>query len=173
MPVEYIANFLPIDDRIGTAGQPSETELRDAAASGYTAVVNLGLLDPRYCLADEAGLATALGLRYFHIPVQFDAPKIDDFREFLAAMDECDGAKVLVHCAANYRVSSFMAVYGEMKLGWTREQGDAHARKLWPLNETWTSFLETCRRELLADGEPLVENAAVPAGNARPLAENG
>ena len=47
MPVEHIANFLPIDDRIGTAGQPSETELREAASDGYTAVVNLGLLDPR------------------------------------------------------------------------------------------------------------------------------
>ena len=86
MPVEYIANFLPIDDRIGTAGQPSETELREAATEGYTAVVNLGLLDPRYCLADESGLVQSLGLRYHHIPVQFDAPTVEDFRKFLAAM---------------------------------------------------------------------------------------
>jgi protein tyrosine phosphatase (PTP) superfamily phosphohydrolase (DUF442 family) len=149
MPVEHIANFLPIDDRIGTAGQPSETELREAASDGYTAVVNLGLLDPRYCLADEAGLVRSLGLRYHHIPVQFDSPTVDDFRRFLAAMDECADGRVLVHCAANYRVSSFMAVYGEMKLGWTRDQGDAHARKLWPLNEVWTDFLDKCRTEVI------------------------
>jgi hypothetical protein len=85
--------------------------------------------------------------------VQFDAPTLEDFREFVAAMDECTGDKILVHCAANYRVSSFMAVYGEMKLGWTREQGDAHARKLWPLNETWSEFLASCRSELLGAGE--------------------
>ena len=154
MPVETIANFLPIDERIGTAGQPSEAELRDAASAGYTAVVNLGLLDPRYCLPDEAGLVGSLGLRYHHIPVQFDSPTIDDFRAFLAAMEECASDRVLVHCAANYRVSSFMAVYGEMKLGWTRERSDGHARTLWPLNETWAAFLERCRCELLASALP-------------------
>lgn len=149
MPVETIVNFLPIDDRIGTAGQPTEGELGEVAAAGVKTVVNLGLLDPRYCLPDEAGLAGSLGLRYHHIPVQFDAPTVDDFRAFLAAMDACEADKVLVHCAANYRVSSFMAVYGEMRLGWTREKADAHARTLWPLNETWAAFLERCRTELL------------------------
>jgi protein tyrosine phosphatase (PTP) superfamily phosphohydrolase (DUF442 family) len=149
MPVEQIKNFLPIDARIGTAGQPSETELREAAASGYTAVINLGLLDPRYCLADEAGFVRSLGIRYHHIPVLFDSPTVDDFRSFVAAMDECAKDRVLVHCAANYRVSSFMAVYGEMKLGWTREQGDAHARSLWPLNEVWAGFLDKCRSEVI------------------------
>jgi protein tyrosine phosphatase (PTP) superfamily phosphohydrolase (DUF442 family) len=152
MPVETIANFLPIDDHIGTAGQPSETELRDAAAAGYTAVINLGLLDPRYCLDDEAGLTKSLGIRYHHIPVQFDAPTVADYRKFADAMNECAHDKVLVHCAANYRVSSFMAVYGEMNLGWTRDRADEHARTLWPLNETWTEFLATCRREMI-DGE--------------------
>jgi len=161
MPIETIANFLPIDDRIGTAGQPSEDELREAAADGYRAVVNLGLLDPRYCLADEAGLVRSLGLDYHHIPVRFDAPTVEDFREFLAAMEECAGSKVLVHCAANYRVSSFMAIYGEMKLGWTRDEGDSHARTLWPLNDVWTSFLADCRRELIDQPPP------VGAGGAR------
>lgn len=151
MPVETIANFLPIDGRIGTAGQPSETELREAAESGYTAVVNLGLLDPRYCLPDEAGLVASLGLRYHHIPVQFDCPTVEDFRSFVAAMQECTNDRVLVHCAANYRVSSFMALYGEMKMGWDRQRADAHARTLWPLNDTWVAFLEQCRREVVED----------------------
>jgi protein tyrosine phosphatase (PTP) superfamily phosphohydrolase (DUF442 family) len=149
MPVETIVNFLPIDDRIGTAGQPTESELGEVAAAGFRTVVNLGLLDPRYCLADEAGLTESLGLGYHHIPVQFDAPTVDDVRAFLAAMDACAADKVLVHCAANYRVSSFMAVYGELRLGWTREKADAHARTLWPLNDTWAAFLERCRAELL------------------------
>lgn len=149
MPLETIKNFLPIDDRIGTAGQPSEEEMREVAAAGYTAVVNLGLLDPRYCLADEAGLVASLGLRYSHIPVQFDAPTLDDYRAFAAAMDGLAGEKVLVHCAANYRVSSFMAVYGEARLGWSRERSDALARSLWPLNETWQGFLESCRAALI------------------------
>jgi protein tyrosine phosphatase (PTP) superfamily phosphohydrolase (DUF442 family) len=149
MPVQSIKNFFAIDERIGTAGQPTENELRDAATDGYQVVVNLGLLDPRYCLPDEAGLVTLLGLRYHHIPVAFDAPSVDDFRAFLQAMNLSEGEKVLVHCAANYRVSAFMAVYGEKELGWSREQADRHARTLWPLNDTWAAFLQQCRSEFL------------------------
>ena len=149
MAVETMKNFVAVGDRIGTAGQPTEDELRDAAAAGYAAVINLGLLDPRYCLADEAGLVRSLGLRYEHIPVQFDAPTLADLRAFVAAMDECGEAQVLVHCAMNFRVSAFMAVYGELRLGWTRAQADAHAYSLWPLNDTWAAFLGEARRELL------------------------
>ena len=108
MPLDDIKNFLPIDARIGTAGQPTEDELREVAADGYRAVVNLGLLNPEYCLPDEAGLVASLGLQYRHIPVNFDAPAIADFEAFVAQMDAWSGERVFVHCAANFRVSSFM-----------------------------------------------------------------
>src|SRR5262249_22234359 len=114
---------------------------------GYDAVVNLGLLDPRYCLPDEAGLAALLGLAYRHIPVVFDAPAPEDFDAFVRAMDELADRKVFVHCAANFRVTSFIALYGERRLGWSREQADAHARTFWPLNDTWLDFLQTCRQQ--------------------------
>jgi protein tyrosine phosphatase (PTP) superfamily phosphohydrolase (DUF442 family) len=82
MAVTDIKNFVLIDERLATAGQPTEGQLRDVAAEGYAAVVNLGLLDPKYCLADEAGLVASLGMHYRHIPVRFDAPTVDDFRAF-------------------------------------------------------------------------------------------
>jgi protein tyrosine phosphatase (PTP) superfamily phosphohydrolase (DUF442 family) len=144
-----IRNFLAIDEDLATAGQPTEDQLRDVAAEGYAAVINLGLLDPKYCLADEAGLAASLGLRYHHIPVKFDAPTVDDFRAFVAAMDARAGAKTLVHCAANYRVSAFVALYGELRLGWPRARADELARRVWSPNETWLAFIARCRAEAL------------------------
>ena len=149
MAIEEIRNFVPVGERIGTAGQPTEAQLRDVVARGYDAVLNIGLLDPKYCLPDEAGLTAALGLQYRHVPVKFDAPTIDDFRAFLAVMDEWAGRRVFIHCAANYRVSAFMALYGEMRLGWTREQADSHARKIWAPNETWEKFLGESRSALV------------------------
>jgi protein tyrosine phosphatase (PTP) superfamily phosphohydrolase (DUF442 family) len=143
-----IRNFVPIDDRLGTAGQPTEEQLRDVAAEGYAAVINLGLLDPKYCLADEAGLVASLGMSYRHIPVRFDAPAVDDYRAFVAAMDELAGKKTFVHCAANYRVSAFVALWGELRRGWPRERADEHARRLWTLDATWLEFLERCRAEM-------------------------
>jgi protein tyrosine phosphatase (PTP) superfamily phosphohydrolase (DUF442 family) len=144
-----IKNFLPIGDRIGTAGQPTEEQLRELAAAGYQGVINLGLLDPRYCLPDEAGLVAALGMRYEHIPVRFDAPAAADFDAFLAVMDRWAAERVFVHCALNYRVSSFIALYGEARLGWTRAQADEHARRLWQPNEIWRAFLDERRAQLL------------------------
>jgi protein tyrosine phosphatase (PTP) superfamily phosphohydrolase (DUF442 family) len=143
-----IRNFLRIDERLATAGQPTEDQLREVAADGYAAVVNLGLLDPKYCLPDEAGLAASLGMAYRHIPVRFDAPAVDDFRAFVAAMDERAGAKTFVHCAANYRVSTFVALWGELRLGWSRARADELARRVWEPNETWLAFIERCRAEV-------------------------
>jgi len=87
MPIDDIKNFIAVSDRLGTAGQPSEAQLRDVADAGFEVVVNLGLLDPRYCLADEAGSVASLGLAYHHIPVDFNAPQPDDLRRFFDAMD--------------------------------------------------------------------------------------
>jgi protein tyrosine phosphatase (PTP) superfamily phosphohydrolase (DUF442 family) len=148
MPLEDIRNFVLLDGRIATAGQPTEPQLAEVAAAGYRKVINLGLLDPKYCLPDEAGTAAGLGMEYRHIPVRFDAPTVEDVQAFVASMDGWAGERVFVHCAANYRVSSFMALYGELRLGWTRAQADAHAQRLWEPNETWTRFREEARAKL-------------------------
>src|SRR5689334_16080537 len=142
MALDDVKNFVAVSDRLGTAGQPSEEQLRDVADAGFEVVVNLGLLDPRYCLADEAGSVQALGLAYHHIPVDYTSPQPDDLRRFFEAMDASSGKKVFVHCAANYRVSAFVALYGEARLGWSSEQGDVHVRRVWEPNETWTRFIE-------------------------------
>ena len=110
--------------------------------------MNLGLLDPRYCLADEAGLARALGLDYHHIPVDFGAPQLDDLKKFFDVMDAAREKKVFVHCAANYRVSGFIALYGQARLGWSTDQADTHIKRVWDLNETWKTFIEATRRAL-------------------------
>ena len=144
--LDEIKNFIAVSDRLGTAGQPSEAQLRDVADAGYDVVVNLGLLDPRYCLADEAGTVASLGLAYHHIPVDFTAPQAGDLRQFLEVMDAAAGKRVFVHCAANYRVSSFVALYGEARLGWSAGQGDAHIRRIWEPNETWSRFIADARR---------------------------
>jgi len=145
MPLDEIKNFVVVSDRLGTAGQPSEAQLRDVAAAGFDVVVNLGLLDPRYCLPDEAGTVASLGLAYHHIPVDFNAPQADDLRRFFDVMDGARDQKVFVHCAANYRVSSFVALYGEARFGWSSDQGDAHIRRIWEPNETWVRFIADAR----------------------------
>ena len=146
MPIEDIRNFVTMSDNLATSGQPSEEQVAELARAGFEVVVNLGLMDPRYCLADEAGLVGALGMMYHHIPVDFNAPQLDDLRKFFAVMDASRGRQVFVHCAANYRVSSFVALYGQARLGWSADEADAHIKRIWALNETWKAFIEMYRQ---------------------------
>ena len=144
MDLSSIRQFIEVDD-YGTAGQPTEEQLRAIAEHGYEVVVNLGLLDPKYCLPDEAGSVRQLGMAYHHIPVDFQNPTAADFDRFRQTLLGERGRKVFVHCAANLRVSCFMALFGETELGWPEEAAEAHFRKLWPPNEVWTKFFETTR----------------------------
>ena len=149
MALDDIKNFIRVSEGLGTAGQPTLAQVGEVAKAGFSAVVNLGLLDPKYCLPDEAGLVASLGMAYRHIPVSFDAPSIENFRAFVETMDGWGGKRVFAHCAANYRVSAFVALYGELRLGWTRARADEHARRLWQPNPTWRELIERCRAEVV------------------------
>ena len=150
MAIEDIKNFRQVGEVLGTAGQPSESQLREIASAGYEVVINLGLLDPRYCLPDEAGLVSDLGMEYHHIPVVFGSPRVADFERFVEVMDSCRGRKTFVHCALNWRVSAFVGLYGEMRLGWSRTTADAHMRTFWEPDEVWKELAAQCRAKTSA-----------------------
>src|ERR671918_1898800 len=96
--VTDIYNYLPIDGKLATAGQPSEEELAAVAQDGVEVVINLALHDdPRYSLADETGCVQSLGMKYVHIPVKFDGPTEEDLGRFFDAMEENRGRRMLVH----------------------------------------------------------------------------
>ena len=148
MPIEDIRNFVSVSDDLATGGQPSEQQVRELSGAGFEVIVNLGLLDPRYCLADEAGLVESLGAEYHHVPVDFTAPKSDDLDRFIDVIDASRSKRVFVHCAANYRVSAFFALYAEARLGWSSGEADAHIRRVWEPNDTWSRFIAQSRRRL-------------------------
>lgn len=142
MSIEEIKNFVPVSDCLATAGQPSEAQLADVAAAGFDVVVNLGMMDKRYCLDDEAGLVELLGMRYYHIPVEFSLPRASDLGRFFDVMDMHRDSRVLVHCAANYRVSCFVAIYGVVRLGWPLDAAHDLVHRTWQPDENWTRFME-------------------------------
>ena len=148
MTIERITSYIaPTLGAPATSGQPSVADLQELARAGVETIINLGLLDPRYCLEDEAGEVRRLGLRYVHIPVDFEAPLRSDFLRFTDALSGLEGRSVLVHCAANYRATCFVALYSEKRLGWSREQSDAYISRVWAPNSIWSAFLREMRSE--------------------------
>lgn len=143
MSVEEIFNYIQVDDHVSTAGQPTEEHLRDAAAEGFTAVINLAPVNPPYTPADEAGLARQLGLTYIYIPVAWNHPTDADFAAFEQAMSATAGQRTLIHCAANFRVTAFYALYAQKHLGWSAAEADALRDRIWAGSDypVWEAFI--------------------------------
>lgn len=153
MSTESIFNFIRISDSVATGGQPTQAQIEAARAEGVEAVVNLAPHDQQNgALPDEPGLVESLGMTYHHIPVDWTMPLKENFTAFVETMDGLGDRKVLVHCAANYRVTAFYSTYALKKLGWSEQQADALVARIWesipeiPMDETWRTFLDEIRK---------------------------
>ncbi len=151
MSTGEISNLRQVDDGLITSGQPSEDQLRAVAAEGFDTVVNLAPHDAGNALADEPGLARSLGLTYHHVPVVFANPTEADFAAFEHVMAELPpGSRVLVHCAANFRVSAFYGLYAIKHLGWSVEQAEAFRAPIWEGSDypVWEAFISSMQQRL-------------------------
>jgi protein tyrosine phosphatase (PTP) superfamily phosphohydrolase (DUF442 family) len=137
-----IYNFQEVSGVLACSGQPREGQLALIAANGYKVVINLGLLDTKYALKDEASSVKNLGLTYYHIPVLFDSPQMDSLKAFIETMNEHAGEKTLVHCAANYRASAFMGLYLFSKTEMTEEEMTDFIENIWRPDHVWEDFIE-------------------------------
>lgn len=142
--IEDAKNFRKSDDRLFTCGQPSEEQLAAARHSGVAVVINLALHDdPRYSLANERGTVESLGMIYRHIPVRFDRPTESDLLAFFEAMDEFKEENVLLHCAANYRVTAFLGLYRQLRQNWPADRAFDLMGTVWTPNEIWEEFIKS------------------------------
>ena len=134
--------FRQIGDNLGTAGQPTEAQLRSVREAGFEAVVNLALPTSDNALANEGSIVTGLGMSYVHIPVNFKAPTTKDFDAFSRVMQAFADRPIFVHCAANMRVSAFVFLYRVLhqRVPASEAKRDLHA--IWQPDDVWARFIE-------------------------------
>jgi uncharacterized protein (TIGR01244 family) len=149
--VSGIRDYRQLSERIATAGQPTQEELAAIARAGYEVVINLDVSaraqrPTSYALEDEGGLVRSLGLEYVHIPVVWEQPTKADLARFFEIMQARQDKTLFVHCAANRRVSVFMALYRILRLGWA-----VHEAYGWTFLDTmppvWRTFFEDMLKE--------------------------
>ncbi|MHB1589193.1 MAG: protein tyrosine phosphatase family protein [Metallibacterium scheffleri] len=136
-----IYNYRSCAPDLDTSGQPDEDELATIAAAGFDLIINLGLHDAEYALADEAGSVRALGMDYVHVLVAFDAPAPRDLRRYFEVMDAHPGRRIWVHCAANKRASVFVGLWLHLRRGLPRDAAFAVQRDIWQPDATWARFM--------------------------------
>jgi len=137
-----IRSFRLLGERLGTAGQPTESQFEAIRDAGFETVINLALPTSDNALAHEGSIVTSLGMSYVHFPVDFSAPASRDFRAFCQVMKAFDGRRVFVHCAANMRVSAFMFLYRVLHDQVSPAEAEADLHAIWQPDEVWTRFIQ-------------------------------
>ncbi len=143
MSVDQAFHYRGINPQLSTSGLLSPEQLAELAGEGYEAVINLLPDDSPYAIAGERDIVTDQGIDYTYIPVDFAAPTAEDFEQFVSAMQANGERKLMVHCAANYRVSAFFGIYGVKHLGWSVEQAYEFITAIFDLSEkpVWERFV--------------------------------
>ena len=137
-----IYNFRTINERLGTAGQPTEAQFQLIRDAGFEGVINLALPTSDNALASEGSIVTGLGMFYVHIPVDFKAPTAQDFRAFCGVMEAVEDRRVFVHCAANMRVSAFVFLYRVLHQRVSASEAERDLHAIWQPDDVWHRFIQ-------------------------------
>jgi len=139
-----IINLVELNERVTTSGQPAAADFPAIAAQRFTTIINLALPSSDHALPDEGAIVTGLGMNYVHIPVRWEAPRVEQFRRFASIMRQLEDERVWVHCALNMRVSCFMYLFRRHELGWAEADARRHMAPIWDPggNPAWAEFVE-------------------------------
>lgn len=124
-----IRNFLRVNEKICTGGQPTLEELAALKAQGIRAIINLRQ-PTEYNAAEEEAKVRELGLRYIHIPVNTADPKPEQVEEFLRVTDDPANQPAFIHCGSANRVGAFWMIRRVLRDGWSLEEAEKEARKI-------------------------------------------
>lgn len=149
MSTQDIYNYLKVNERLITGGQPTAQQLRAAADEGFEVVVNLATEKPADFSDDEGELVRSLGMVYYPLPVEWERPSFQDFRRFETLLESLGTAKMLIHCAANFRVSAFFGLFALKHLGWTEAQAETFRRPVWQGSDypIWELFIHQVKAQ--------------------------
>lgn len=146
MSLEAINNYLKVDDRLSTSGQPLATEIQLLADDGCVTLINLITPDSKNAIPNEGELATELGMTYVHIPVIWSEPKVSDWEQYSALLNTSD-RKTHAHCVVNMRVSAFTFLYRVIHQEVDPTDAKALMETIWTPNAVWEEFIDQILRD--------------------------
>ena len=140
--VGQVINYFQVTEELATSGQPTEEQLLAIGKAGYDMVINLAPPTGHGAIANEGAIVSWLGMSYVQIPVEWEAPKLDELKLFADVMKAAGEKRVWVHCAMNMRVSCFVYLYRKHVLGLPEEEALYPMCKLWEPQGVWKQLVE-------------------------------
>ncbi|HZJ24580.1 MAG TPA: protein tyrosine phosphatase family protein, partial [Anaerolineales bacterium] len=142
--MKEIYNYLYLNDKLSSSGMPKAEQVDAIAQAGVNTVINLATDKSQGALQNEQELVASRGMKYIHIPVEWDSPTRQNLDDFMNAMDAHRDDHVLVHCQANFRATGFVTLYRILRLGWGKDDALSDLRKIWNPEKfpIWQKFVE-------------------------------
>ena len=125
-----------IHPRLMTSALPAEEDFAEMASRGYEIVISLAQRRDSVILANEDALVCEAGMRYLHLPVDWEAPRLEDYALLSDLLRTLHDRKVWLHCTKNYRVSSLMYLYHIIELTLPPVEAEAILHRIWTPNDT-------------------------------------
>ena len=124
-----IRNFLRVTPEFCTGGQPRVEHFEQLKKEGVKAVLNLRQ-PSEHRAEEEQEAATKAGLKYFNVPVNYQAPSEASVDEFLRITDDTANRPMFIHCTAAIRVGAYWMIRRVLRDGLTWDAALAEARKV-------------------------------------------
>lgn len=142
--MKEIYNYLYLTEKLSSSGMPKAEQVDAIAQAGVQTVVNLATEKSEGALPKEQELVASRGMKYIHIPVEWDGPTRQNLDDFMNTMDAHRDDHVLVHCQANFRATGFVTLYHILRLDWNKEDAFQDLRKIWNPEKfpIWQKFIE-------------------------------
>lgn len=135
-----VPRILCVDERVATAGQPTDAAFGKLAANGFRSVLNLRTASEGVDLEREKTLVEAAGLRYVSIPVVSSAPKPEQVDAFIKAVKEPANHPMLIHCGGANRVGGFWMIYRVLEQNWPEDKALEEATRIGLSSPTMKTF---------------------------------
>ena len=126
---------------LASAGQPEPSDIEAIGRAGFKRLINLATAKSPGALADEAVLAQRAGLRYLHLPIDFEAPELAQAARLFEELKSAGDEPVFVHCAKNMRVSALLSAYRMVRGGIPSREARADLHAIWEPNHTWRRYV--------------------------------
>jgi len=122
--------FTQVDERLFRGAQPREGGIRRLADLGINTIINLRGRNEQTRLDENA--ATALGLRYFNVPLPvWGRPKDEQTRRVLEIITARESGRTFIHCRDGVdRTGMIVALYRISQEGWPADAAKAEALNL-------------------------------------------
>ncbi len=137
---ELAVNYVVINDRLHTSGQPQSAQLSGLADRGFYMVINLAPPTTEGAIATEGQLVAENGIASVTIPVDWRNPTYADFALFSGVLNESGDRQVLVHCQVNKRASMFTFLYQVVHTQVPVDEAFQFVKQVWVPEEQWVTF---------------------------------